>query len=303
MVSMGTSEPTLERVACPACGEDGSRPLYDKSGFAVVRCLDCGVGYVNPRPDAAWLAAYYRREYFAPTGCLSSGVSHLRHGDMKAATAGLRLAAIEAHLHPGRLLDLGSGGGDFVLTATRAGWKAVGLELGASAAGQAVRQLGVRMVVGQLEQAPFFNHTFDVVTMFDVLEHVASPHACLAEARRLLAPHGLLVVDTPNLNGLMPRLMGVRHPWVRPPEHLTYFTPASLRRLLERSGFEVRALSSRTPKVLSLDYVLSLTAHTNPLATTILRKTIGRWSALARRPFQLSTSVLLALARPAQSAR
>jgi ubiquinone/menaquinone biosynthesis C-methylase UbiE len=139
---------------------------------------------------------------------------------------------------------------------------------------------------------------FDVVTMFDVLEHVFCPRTFLAEARRLLAPIGRLVIETPNMAGLMPRLMGAGHPWVRPPEHLTYFTPPTLRRLLEQGGFLVEQLHRRTKKVLTLDYVLALSERTNPLATALLRVTIGRWKTLSRYPLAVPLATMLAIARP-----
>lgn len=156
----------------------------------------------------------------------------------------------------------------------------------------------IRVIAGRLEEAPFAAGRFDVITMFDVLEHVPSPKTFLAKARRLLVPGGRLVIETPNMAGWLPRVMGKRHPWVRPPEHLTYFTPPTLRLLLEQCGFLVDQLHGSTEKVLTLDYVLALTARTNPFATALLKGTLGRWKTLAAYPFSVPLATMLAIARP-----
>lgn len=289
----GAAATTAVWVSCPACGEDRPTPRFRKNGFAVVRCRACGLGYVNPRPQPAQLAAWYDKEHFVQAG--ASGAPHLRHGAIKQATAKLRLALLQTVVAKGRLADVGCGGGFFAAAAAAGGWAAVGLEPSEEAAGLARRQ-GVAVVRGCLEALPFADSHFDAITMFDVVEHVFSPAACLAEARRLLVPGGRLLIEAPNMAGWLPRLLGARHPSVRPPEHLTYFTPHSLRRLLERNGYQVERLLVRAPKVLTLDYVLELSRPTNPWMTAVASGTLGRWPALRRRPVALPMDSLVALA-------
>lgn len=285
-------------IHCPACDRDQAAPSLHKQGFEIARCRHCGVRYVNPRPTPDALAAMYREGYFAPQ---ATGHQHLRHDDMKLATARLRLQFLQEFRATGRLLDVGSGGGVFVRAAREAGWSAIGLEPSFDAAAHAAREHRLPIVTGHLEQPPLAGRRFDVITMFDVLEHVFSPGTFLAEARTLLAPQGLLVIETPNMAGWLPRLMGSRHPWVRPPEHLTYFTPGSLRLLLERAGFRVLRLLARAPKALSLDYVLGLTESTNPLLTALAKQTVGRWRALGRHCFRVPLEVLLTVATVEQA--
>jgi len=298
------SEPeALQWVACSVCGEDRARPRFSKQGLAVVRCGTCSLEYVNPRPPAQQVAALYRTGYFSRAGAEASGAAHLRGAAMKAATARLRLKLLEPRRTPrGRLLDVGSGGGAFVQCADEAGWTAIGLEPSADACRRAARERrargepSVRMITGQLETAPFATGRFHAVAILDVLEHVWDPFACLVAARRLLAPGGLLLIETPNMAGWLPRLWGRRHPWVRPREHLTYFTPDTLRRLLERAGFRVRHLQTRARKVVTLDYVLALTESTNPVLTATVRRAVGWWHGLCRRPVEVPMALLIAVA-------
>nr|MBI3613444.1 class I SAM-dependent methyltransferase [Nitrospirota bacterium] len=295
--------PSLVHIRCPLCDEDGSRPRFAKDGFSVVECRACRLRYVNPRPTRPWLDAWYRHEYFALSHEDASGAQHLQHGAIKTATARLRLQLLGTAPSSGRLVDVGCGGGFFVRAATTGGWDAVGIEPSIEAARCAAQTQQIRIIAGRLEETPLVAGRFDVITMFDVLEHVASPKTFLEEARRLLAPGGRLVIETPNMAGWLPRLMGKRHPWVRPPEHLTYFTPSTLRRLLEQGGFRVDQLHGSTEKVLTLDYVLALTARTNPFATALLNGTLGRWKALGAYPFSMPLATMLAIASPMSQER
>jgi len=293
---IGAAVQTLEWVRCPVCDADRARALFEKQGLTVVGCGNCQVRYVNPRPTAERLAALYQEEYFAAGSPDSSGAQHVQHREMKLATARLRLRLLEDFRAKGRLVDVGCGGGFLVQAAGATGWSALGLEPSTATARRAAREQHVRIVAGRLEEAPFRAARFDAVTMLDVLEHVLSPRVFLIRARQLLVPGGVLLVETPNMVGWVTGFMGSRHPHVRPLEHLTYFTPPTLRFLLEQTGYVVRHLAESAPKVLTLDYVLSLTPSTNPLLTRVARASLGWWRGLCRYPFRLPLDTLVAVA-------
>jgi 2-polyprenyl-3-methyl-5-hydroxy-6-metoxy-1,4-benzoquinol methylase len=215
---------------------------------------------------------------------------------MKLETARLRLNLLDRFRAGGRLVDLGCGGGFFVQVAGGSGWQALGLEPSEEAARAARRNQGVRVIAGQLEHTPLTGERFEAATLFDVLEHVDAPRACLREVRRLLRPGGVVMIETPNMAGWIPRLMGSRHPWVRPPEHLTYFTAATLRRLLETTGFHVRHLQTGCRKVLTVEYVMALLEPTNPSLAAVIKGTLGRWRSLRRYPIRVPMDLLLAVA-------
>lgn len=290
----------LTHIRCPACNEDQARPGYDKQGFSIVECCACTLRYVNPRPSRAWLDTWYQQAYFSSSHEDAAGTQHLQHEAIKTATAKLRLQLLGPAGPKGRLLDIGCGGGFFVRAAAAVGWDTMGLEPSIEAARQTARTQRIRVVAGRSEEMPFAGSRFAVITLFDVLEHVFCPRTCLTEARRLLAPDGKLVIETPNMAGWLPRLMGTQHPWIRPPEHLTYFTPPTLRLLLTQCGLRVEQLHRRTTKVLTLEYVLALLAQTNPLLTTLFRGTLGRWKTLSRYPFSVPLDTMLAIASPSQ---
>jgi 2-polyprenyl-3-methyl-5-hydroxy-6-metoxy-1,4-benzoquinol methylase len=97
--------------------------------------------------------------------------------------------------------------------------------------------LGVEVFVGELREAHFSAEEFDVVTLFHVLEHVLDPYSFLLEVNRILKENGLLVIRTPNIDSLISKVVGKYWSWVDPPRHLFYFSPDTLKKMLEKTGF------------------------------------------------------------------
>ncbi len=231
--------------SCPLCGGASARRLVTKRGWDVVRCRGCGMVYVWPQPTQEELERLY-----------SSGEYHATLDDERLRrTSARRLRQIEA-LAPGRgrLLDVGCSKGHFLEAAKAVGWEVVGVEVNRRAVEEAqARGLDVRC--GELAEQAFADASFDVVTLYDVLEHTRDPRATLAECHRVLRPEGLLVVTTPDIGGLVPRftcLIFARtlgawgHP--TPPGHLLEFSRRTLVQLLEATGFTpIRRRSDHIP--------------------------------------------------------
>ncbi len=235
------------RVAvCPVCGgRPPWRPVYARWGFHLVRCGGCELMFQDPQPSDEVLAEAY---YFDPefTDALAGAYREWtlaqarQHGDV--------LARIAPQV-PGRVLDVGCSSGAWLEVAAGRGWRGTGVELGPTTA-EAARRRGLDVRTGTLADTfgELAADAFDLVTFWDVLEHVRSPAEELELARGLLAPAGRVAVSCPNVEGWYPRatyrlfarLTGV---WEHPelPVHLWDFSPRTLGRLLERSGFRVVA--------------------------------------------------------------
>ena len=229
----------LRPAPCPLCDADTARRLVTKRGCDVVRCTACGLVFVWPQPRPEELEALY-----------SAGGYHAEVDEAeRRRTFARRLAQIE-DLAPrrGRVLDVGCSKGYFLDVARAEGWDAVGVDLNRNAVDEAqARGLDIRH--GDLDAQGFEDGSFDVVTLFDLLEHTSAPRATLAECRRLLRPGGVLVASTPNIGGLVPRVtywlfartLGAwDHP--TPPGHLVQFSRRTLRKMLEGAGYEVVAV-------------------------------------------------------------
>jgi 2-polyprenyl-3-methyl-5-hydroxy-6-metoxy-1,4-benzoquinol methylase len=227
---------TTRDIACPVC-TDGARYriVTVRWGVRIVKCLGCGLTFANPQPASADVEQYYDPQYFE-----QNAAKFLRFPlpDEVALRFDRYLGALRSVCPVGRVLDVGCGTGAFLTVARGAGYETKGIELSPYASQLGRERLGLDIRTGRLEEleSPV---PFDVITMWDFLEHISDPVEILRAARRLLADDGHLLMTVPNVGSWWARAMGPR--WVgfdKASEHLFYFTEKSLTGMLERAGFE-----------------------------------------------------------------
>ena len=275
-------------VACPACGDEASRPWGGKQGFRYAECTGCGTVYTTPRPSPELLEAFYAasENYAYWNEHVFPATEDVRRERIFRPRAE-RLAEIARHhgVIGGTLLDVGAAFGTFCRCAIEAGLatRAIALEPTPGLA-RTCRERGLEVFEQPLEdlQLPAL---VDLVTAFEVIEHVFDPGVFLDRCRGLLRPGGLLVVSCPNIRGFGIADLGVASGSVDH-EHLNYFHPDSLAGLLEARGFTV--LESLTPGRLDADLVRQAAARgevdltARPLLEEVLQR---RWEELGG-PFQ-----------------
>jgi len=186
--------------------------------------------FYNPQPSPGQAAALYARDYL-------DNEYPPERARAQTQLAHRRLARIERETGIGSLLDVGCGRGHFLAAARERGWKAVGLDVSPVAVRLAAARAGVTVYEGELTVPPRAElGPVDVVTLWDVLEHLRDPVAVLEAVPRWLRPGGLLVVQTQNVRSVTAAWMGRR--WEQFVEfHLYHFSSRTLRRALERAGF------------------------------------------------------------------
>jgi SAM-dependent methyltransferase len=146
---------------------------------------------------------------------------------------GEELDRIEKHASRGRILDIGSAWGFFLYVCRERGWDAWGVDPARVESEYARRRFGLPIVTGTLADARFPSESFDVVTLWHVLEHLPDPVGELGEIRRILKPGGLLVISVPTAHSLKDFDYGPV------PLHCWYFERTTLSVLIEREGFRV----------------------------------------------------------------
>ena len=307
---MGAHEELLEYVRCAVCGADDAETVYEAqydrekdvdlvekfraSGDELlidrlVRCRRCGLRYVNPRLRGELILTSYTE------GEDATYVSQLA---ARERTFDAALTEIEGLAGGrGRLLDIGTAAGAFVAAAVRRGWDAEGCEPNRWLGEFGSRHYGIRIRQGHIFDQSYPPGSFDVVTLWDVIEHTPDPGAVLDRCRELLKPGGLLVVNYPDIGSWIARALGRRWLFLTS-VHLWYFDRVTIARLMTSRGFEVRVIRPHYQR-LELDYILQrgsvLNAPLSRAARGAIRPLgIGR----AQVPYWLGQTFVAASRRP-----
>jgi 2-polyprenyl-3-methyl-5-hydroxy-6-metoxy-1,4-benzoquinol methylase len=217
-----------------------------KDSFEIVRCAACDLLYVDPRPAPEELAAFYNQPAYYSDNDLGYEDYFAEEQGLRAQ-ARQRLAVIETlDVRREHLLDLGCAAGFFLDEARRAGWAVAGTELSQPMRQHCEQHLGLEISESSDAFAP---ESFDVITMWEYIEHLIDPLQELHAIRPLLAPGGVIAISTPNTAHLQVD-KAPRDWWeFKPPAHLTFFTATTLRRLVEMAGYEVLRVDLHTPRV------------------------------------------------------
>jgi len=237
-----------------------SAELFGSTSGPVLRCQTCGHAAVVDAPQQNSILEAYTE---------SDDPVSLREAEGQVETARRALARIERSLSPGRLLDLGCWTGSLMEAARRRGWAPVGIEPSRWAAAEA-RRRGFEVAGNDLFAHQLPPHSFRLVVMGDVLEHLTEPLRALRTVRDLLEPEGGLFLTVPNAGSLVARTLGRRW-WSVLPMHLQYFTRGSLELALRQSGFQVEWSRSHA-KAFSMRYYAERLEGYSPL---VARSTVG----------------------------
>ncbi|MGE0480985.1 MAG: class I SAM-dependent methyltransferase [Phycisphaerae bacterium] len=239
--------------ACIACGAPPVRGTVLRNGVALLRCPSCRLEWWN------WTqfdpATFYNEDYFqsstAPKGyddyaAMEAGLRRTARARLRRLVR-LRRAKLAQERPAARadessdrpaLLDIGCGTGVFLDEARAAGFATAGVEVSAYAAARAAAR-GLRVRAAPIEALVLPERAFDYVTIWDVIEHVRHPRQLVEEAVRALRPGGVLALSTGDVTSWCARLSGARWHLYNLPEHLFFFSPDALRRLLHDAGAQV----------------------------------------------------------------
>ena len=233
-------------VPCALCGGDAFSLAYDCGAFSFVRCRRCGLLQQNPQSLPSSIAARYDEAYLRyeeKNQYAYRDLELLALADLglDAAAAPLfaraRGAAAAGSARP-RVLDIGCATGALLAALRDSGWEPQGVEISKAQADYGEAHHGLPIFAGSVEAAAFPSALFDLVHASHLIEHLNSPASFLDEVARILAPGGLIVLTTPNVDGFQARLLGPR--WRSAIyDHLYLFSLRTLRELLEAKGFVV----------------------------------------------------------------
>lgn len=235
-VKSGALVPT-EQVKCPICDRAPVEFAVDYQGFHLCRCPECGLQFQSPRLSFDDLADKVYTEEYCPG-----------HEESANETAYARQVKNFESLigKKGGVLDVGCGNGSFLVYAKQNGWETFGADIRLS---PETASLTCPLFEGRLTDIDFCGRGFDVIRFNHVLEHLQNPLIELARCRELLNPGGIVFVGVPNISGVSPGIknlqsrLGLKKKLWRhyaATHHLYFFTPSTLRRMIDEAGFAVR---------------------------------------------------------------
>lgn len=249
--------------ACTLCGGSDHAHLFAKRGYRLVRCRACKLAFIANPPDAGSIAALYTAAADYHGALLDPGSADFAR---MRRIAGQHVAMLTRSTGPARglrLLDIGCSSGLFLDQARKAGFDVHGAELSPESSAFARAHFALPVHSGDWRDGGFADGSFDVVTLFDVIEHLADPLAELRAVARLLKPGGLLLQSTPDIDGLLPRLSFLvanrigYWPHPEPPWHLFQFSASTLGMMTRKAGYQVTR-ADRT--MIGLDYTFGTPA-------------------------------------------
>lgn len=245
----------LGMMSCRICGSDqlnllymGKDRLHGLAGdFGLYTCANCGVVAVRPQLSNELIEKYYPVDYISYPGPIEQEVSKFKRVDRQYGVT-KRRKKIEKHTGKkgGRILDIGCATGIFIREMKEHGWDVFGVEPSTYAARVAVEELGLNVINGYLEQSTFEENYFDVITLWDVFEHLPDPVVTLEIIKRILKPNGSLVITMPNSFSWERTIFGKYWAGWDVPRHYHIFSEEAIKRLLQEHGMRFDKLISFT---------------------------------------------------------
>lgn len=213
--------------ACTLCGDNRIRKLDGYYEKGLIKCRVCGFVFMEKIPTSEELDSHYGSYSYESAGYLSP---------LTIKSYNKLLDEFEPYRKTNNILDVGCGRGWFLAEALKRGWQVYGTEYSKTAV-SICRETGINMKEGVLNSSNFENEMFDVITSFEVIEHINNPNEELEEIYKLLRAGGLFYCTTPNFNSLMRYYLKVDYNVIGYPEHLSYYTKSTLNKVTKRHGF------------------------------------------------------------------
>lgn len=236
-------QPTeLFKIACPICSSEDYKKIYSrKDDLEIVSCLNCSFRFVQPQPSQQELNRFYQQGYFSGDHDFHQGEDYFESRKRTISTeqvTGWQFLKNHVNLSQKRVLDLGCADGALLVLARQYGAsKVFGVEVSSEAAAYGRNQYGLEILEESADSLPFDEQVFDVVTAFDLIEHVRQPAQLFREVNRVLSIGGVFVGGCPDMgcfDDWAGEWIGVR----RNMEHLSYFDECSLSKIAESLGFK-----------------------------------------------------------------
>ncbi|HEX8515111.1 MAG TPA: class I SAM-dependent methyltransferase [Bacteroidia bacterium] len=230
---------------CPVCNFNQFSPFLackdntvSRETFQIVSCNSCGFKFTNPRPENNQLGKYYKSEEYVSHSNTKKGFINSTYQTVRKYTLLKKLQLISKYFKTGRILDIGCGTGEFLNTCKSAKWQTLGIEPDDDARQMAIRNYALD-VRKESDLVLLENESFDIISMWHVLEHVPNLNERVEELKRLIKPKGIIIIAVPNCDSLDAKLYKENWAAYDVPRHLYHFTPKDIDTLFRNHGLKM----------------------------------------------------------------
>lgn len=288
-VAMESSD--LGRSPCNYCGGQNHSRLFGGTYPSIMKCSSCGLIFNAVMPSEQELAMIYTEEYYKSGDSLVRGYSnYLEDRSNITETATRRIKDIEKFKSGGSLLDVGCAFGFFLDVARERGWTTTGVEISQFAAEYAARELQLNVINHNIESWECQAMAYDVITMWDLVEHLRDPLGTLQKLASALKEDGILVLSTPDIDSLPAKVMKEKWlGWKLQNEHLYYFSYTTLEQMLWSAGLVIAKRTHIGKHVPFELFVNRLWSYSQPAATMLryLKRLLPRPLSFYVNPFDI----------------
>lgn len=230
---------------CPVCNSVNFKPFLvckdntvSRETFNIVECISCGFKFTNPRPEEDKLGDYYKSEEYVSHSNTNKGLINSAYQMVRKYTLLKKLQLISKFYKTGKILDIGCGTGEFLKTFKDAKWQTLGIEPSPDVRKMAIENYGLDV----REEAEINNleaSSFDVITMWHVLEHVPNLSDRMEDLKRLIKPNGIIIIAVPNCTSLDAKIYKENWAAYDVPRHLYHFSPKDIETVFKNHELKV----------------------------------------------------------------
>jgi 2-polyprenyl-3-methyl-5-hydroxy-6-metoxy-1,4-benzoquinol methylase len=290
-------EITKEHYNCPMCGQDDTKTIFIKQGFSIVQCSSCEFVYVNPRIANSQLSQIYKHNYFNNHDYGYTGYEQEKRLRVKNFEEWLGISAkfLIGNNHV-RALDVGCAAGYCLEVMKAKGWDAEGIELDE----EMLATLHKKEFVVNANLLENFTsaHQFSIITLFDVVEHIAELDKAFAKLHDLVTDDGIIVIVTPDHGSLHRKIAGKKWFQYKPVEHIQYFTRQSLTLLAKRNNLEL-VYSASCGQFADSDFLINRLENYQFKMPAKVLKSLFRFFKIRNRYYYVDTGSLFAILKKA----
>ncbi|MFC1559020.1 class I SAM-dependent methyltransferase [Gemmatimonadota bacterium] len=262
----------IAQETCALCEGREFSKYCDVPPYTLVKCTVCGLVFVSPLPEEDEIKRINESIY----SCDDYREIYLADACFFRRWSKDKLKTIEAFCpRKGKILDFGCSCGHFLEVARKRGWDIYGVEMNPINADYAQKRLGDKIFKGTIEDGPFASDIFDVITLWDVLEHIAQPVEFLRRLQKRLAPSGIICIQAPNIESYISDLKGKDWDWLSPGDHLYFFSQKTLHSTLEKAGLKPIYSTTWQPYGYLIDNLFGFN-HRDNAFFRLYRKTVVR---------------------------